>query len=354
MKAKTIVILPALVITCIAFLSGCFPSEKEKNIFYEMSYQQITEESQSRQKGFCLILTDSNFDCNKYQKKIISTELKDKVLWNFVNTDKESNHWYKYLLGSEKTPFTMVFNDKGKLINIVFGVSSFSYCSIASAISTCSPEEIRYKNFGFAENSVLATDNLDINTFLNDLIQIHQDQSNAASLKCEKIKESIKEQEYPYNLFLQIQHSLSFMPKDSVNHLAERLIRKYTNAYYSPTFKPLLTTTKIILNQDKNEPLHLKVQIPDNHTFCIGDNIQITVKASNLTQDSLRLIRIEPSCNCITMKDAPWRVLPPSSTTEYNFQMKAEETGELYREIYFETDTDIPLTVADFKLFINP
>ena len=89
----------------------------------EVSFKHIKEEASLNGSGYCIVLVDDDYDIQYYKSKIIDKNEGNPCLWNFVNVDRPENYWYKWLLGTWKSPFTIIFDNDGQIENIVFGTS---------------------------------------------------------------------------------------------------------------------------------------------------------------------------------------------------------------------------------------
>lgn len=159
--------LTFILATLLCVLTSCYHTWD--NVYFNIDYPEIKEQAKTRKQPFCIVLTDSTYNSKLYFQKIKQTQ--DKAIWNFINTELPQNHWYQHLIGSQKRPFTLVFNKEGKLVNIVYGVSHYAIQSVESSITT--PQNISYLFFGFASNSTL-TINKDIAKELNAAITLRE------------------------------------------------------------------------------------------------------------------------------------------------------------------------------------
>jgi len=331
-------------------VNACSYIQEEKKWLYDLTYNQIKERAQLSDREFCIIIYNEDYDLNLYKAKIISPEIRNKVLWNFVNTDFHQHSWYKYLLGSEKVPFTLLFDRTGHLKNIVYGISRYSHESIKSTI-LFPQRNIKYKNFGFNENSIININYYSIDSYIDEIINICHDSTYTNVQRHDKLNHSISKFEYPYNLFLKLCLDTLELQKDSIAILANKMFRKFANAHYSAIYKPLF---KEISDRTTTGKTPLFISIPqDGKHYPIESLINITAKVTNITADTIKITKIEPSCNCITLTDTQTNAIPPFSTLEYKFLMEADMSGELFREIYFHTDSCVPLIIAEFKIIVN-
>lgn len=334
-------------------VNGCTSHQNEKNIFQDFEYQQIKEIASSSGKYFCIILVDSTFNISSYKKKISSAESTQYTIWNFVNIQTSQHSWYKYLLGSEKTPFTLVFNPNGKLRNIVYGISKYAFESIESSLRPIS-QKTCYEHFGFLENSAIPISPQKINSFFDRMIKIKSSSNNNEKSYYDSLTTSIKDLEYPYNLYLKINYERRHLHNDSSILHAKELLNKYGNTYYASIFKSLFLDINEQINQCVNITNKLQISVsPSSYNCHINDTLKIKVQATNNTQSAIEIRKIEPSCNCITQTGTFSMAIPPKQIVEYEFYLIPEEKGEIYREIYFHTNSDLPVAIAEFKVFVE-
>lgn len=334
-------------------VNGCNLHQSEINTFQNLEYQQIRDIALSIDKEFCIILVDSTFDISSYKDKICNAEIAQCAIWNFVNVDINQNSWYKYLLGTLKTPFTLVFSPDGELNNITYGVSKYAIESIKNSLQSIS-QEISYKHFGFLENSVIIIKPQDISRFFDRIIKIKSNSDDYDNSYYDSINASIKDLEYPYNLYLKINYEKRFLHNDSCIIHAKELLSKYGNTYYANVFKPIFVDIHKLISKDCDIRDRLKLSVSPNIYYCnINDTLQINVQITNNTQSIVEIDKIEPSCNCITQVGTFPKTIPPKQAVEYKFNLIPEEEGEIYREIYFHTNSDLPVAIAEFKVFVK-
>lgn len=334
-------------------MNGCTMYQDKQIIFQDLTYTQIHDIASYSEKPFCIVLFDSTFNLSSYKDRMKDYQIVDHAIWNFANTDTNQNLWYKFLFGTEKTPFTLVFNQNGTLKNIVYGISQYAFKSIRASLTSMSKEN-RYIHFGFLENSIINIIPQNINSFFNNLIKIESDFNNCKRPNYDSIIASINELEYPYNLYLRIKYEDRYQNKNSSIVHAKELLNKYSNSNYAGVFSPLLMSINKSINRNISNKDEFYISTSLNKYNChLNDTISIKVLVTNNTNSTVEIKKFEPSCNCIVQTKASPMTIPPKQIVNYEFYFITEDKGEIYREIYFYTNRDLPVAIANFKVFVQ-
>ncbi|ADV42478.1 DUF1573 domain-containing protein [Bacteroides helcogenes] len=349
MKGKSYLIM---VFAGLVLHGACSQTPRKTEIYYNEEYNAIKEKASAYKAGFNIILVDSNYDLQKYKDKIIHPNETKKTLWNFINVGIPQNHWYKHLLGTEKVPFTLSFNDTGNLVNIVFGISKYADESINFTVAPTTANGLSYTNFGFKENSVITAKGTKICSLIQQIIDIRQNTLLTDKEKYNSLNHLMKDTVYPYGLYLKFKYTISFAPKDSTLTLAKEFLTRYSDRQYAPIFKPLIQEAYNFLNPQRKTALQITTNLNKQY-YHKGDTIRISVKITNRSSSTIPITSIEPSCDCIKSIPGYDSQILPHRSTEYHFLMKAEDKGELYREIYFNTNPDTLPMVAEFNISIK-
>lgn len=318
---------------------------------YSTTYEELMSHAIDQNSKFCIVLIDEKFQIDKYVNKVIINPYKNRALWTFIDVNNKANEWFKFLLGTSKTPFTLIFNENGKLENVTYGISKYACISIWNSLSTKESTNT-FKNFGFLENSVIDSNTTNITEQLNNIIRIRNDSDLTDEERLCLLNSLIKNIDYPYSHYLKILALFNQSKKDSLNMMINSFIHNYSNSFYISIYAPLFEQ----LNNLKDKSVNcseLKIQTWLNNTqYQVSDTIKIEVCLSNKTTENIIINRIEPSCNCIKIADQKNTVISPNKSHTFKFYMIADEIGSIYREIYFYTNTCVPY-IANFKIHVN-
>lgn len=333
--------------TAIAFLSGCLTSTES---YLNLSYQAVESMASKQKTHFCIVLIDSSVNIEQYKERIENAHIKQSTLWNFVDISLPSNIWYTHLIGSNKTPFTLVFNADGKLQNIVYGISKYAIHSIKSSIDSIG--DIFLQDFGLFENSIL-TKSDSLHETLNDIIDVKKEYPNLSSDTYDLLVRTIHSMEHPYNTFLKIYYDKEIAQVSSQNLLLKEWVKKYSVPPFSIIYQePLSKVTSILQNEEEIQMLLQPTA--ENYSCSLVDTLHFSVKAINLGTDTIHIQSIEPSCNCVVLSNVHWnRDIRPHQFVEYDFIFIPEEKGIVYREITFISDTNIPASSVGITIQVN-
>ena len=322
----------------------------------EVSFKHIKEEASLNGSGYCIVLVDDDYDIQYYKSKIIDKNEGNPCLWNFVNVDRPENYWYKWLLGTWKSPFTIIFDNDGQIENIVFGTSEYACKSIESAISSRG-KGIIYKNFGFARNSDIPDCIENADEFIYNHLQLISDTACTYCEKYLKADSLAHISGYPFSSYLKLCYGRHIFSKNSIAKMACGFIDKYIGATYSKiTYSSLIQrVSEDFLTENSQTLIDTKVRIAKKH-YRIGDEVPITVTITNNGEDDISIEKIETTCSCIKMVPENRnyrRIIRPHETINYLFSMELESSGKVYHEIYFYTNSPAPLATAAVKVFFE-
>lgn len=319
----------------------------------EMSFEQIKEEASMDGSGYCIVLVNNDYDIQYYKSKIIDKNEENPCLWDFVNVDRPENYWYKWALGTGKTPYTLVFTQSGILENIVFGVSDYAYESIIGTISS-SDNDVPHINFGFNTNSVITLDDRLANEFVYNIMCLTRDTAGTSFEKYRKADSLSHVYRYPFNDYLRLRYGSEILDKDSQRSMATDFVRRYAEPYYSNIYSTLLKdVSESILREGKPEPVKIKTYV-NSKKYSLADTATIVVSVTNTTRSNIEITKIVSSCDCMEMTGNDSSVIFPYETVNFVFSMMIEETGEINRDICFFTDiSEMPIAIADFKIHVS-
>ena len=302
---------------------------KPSPYYYDLEYLQLVQLTQSNNKYACIVLTDSTYNEQIYQDRIEKANLKNKFLWDFVNIDKEKNYWYKYLIGTEKVPFTLVINHSGEVSNIVYGISRLAIQSISASDNI--KEE--HRNFGYKANSILRDTPCD-NKFITQLIKLYTNEPDSTYEN--QLRHSIQTIEYPFNLYLMMKYYRENNIEDSVSYYTEALSMKLRKLEHRIIYKEIIEQYReqlFIENNVKISHLNQQSQYPINKVS------SIFIRIKNLSYPEIKIDHIETSCECLKSTPIKKSTLKPFEEQTYEFKLLPVEQGHLYREIYFYSDS---------------
>ena len=345
-------LLPILLVFPILNLISACDIDKV-HIRYEMPYEQMREEAMQEGKKSCIILIDSS-DMKEYTNTVIhAMKHSDNVLWNFIDINSIDNYWYKWLLGTFKSPFTLIFDKDGQIENIVFGTSEYACTSIESTISPCSEGIIR-KNFGFDKNSVIPDRILSANDFIESHMQLIADTSETYYGKYLKADSLAMISGYPFSEYLKLYYGSHVFSRDSIANMANCFIKRYlrssyTNMIYSSLIQ---TISKMFLLENAQSPLKVETHIAKG-PYHIGDTIKIVISITNTSDTEITIKQILTSCNCIESENNHILSIMPHETLNYIFNMNIYQTGRIYQEINFITDSCMPLVTGHINIFVK-
>lgn len=339
---------------CSCLFCGCH-DESKNNVFYDWEYLSIKEKSISEKRIFCIVLVDSAFDVSKYLEKMKRTDFFPSFTWYIVNTDVKENNWYKYLLGSSKSPFTLQFDTCGNLRNITYGISRFSLQSLDESLTSSDKDVVVYRNFGFLENSAIHANSSDVHLQINHLLKLKDflSDSTGCNIDTDTIMKDMT-LAYPYSEYLKIQCDKRFHRNDSAILRGKEFLEHYGNASYGNTYGSLLAEVRHLV--EELTFVGGMVATADSETYCctLGDTLNIQIRLTNQTHSPVEISSIEPSCHCIQISGFPKEQILPGESKIYDFFFIPDSEGHFYREIYFHSNGDLPVTIASFQIVVNP
>lgn len=326
-----------LLLSITVLLSGCFTDTEG---YSNLSFPTAIDMAAKDKKHFCIVLVDSTCDIKQYKDKVSRADISHPVIWNYVNIGLRNNLWYTYLIGSNKTPFTLVFNAEGNLQNIVYGISQYAIKSIKFSIDSIGTNPLQ--DFGFIENSLLRMSQ-NCHDILTQIIHISMKYPHLSENNYRQLTTSIHKQRYPYNTFLKIYYDKEITKTSNDNSVLKNWIMEYGRPPYSTIYYGLISKITSILSEEEGSQLILQ-PTSENYDCLLNDSLHFSIKAINLSADTIHIQSIEPSCYCVKLLDNNWsKHILPKQSVEYHFLFIPDKEESVYREISFLSNANIPI-----------
>ena len=334
---KPLILKPIIAFVLLTVFYSC--QKIESACLYESSLNEIRELALKLNKDFCLVLIKDSNQIEEYKSRIKSNHTNSQFVFNFINITNPSNHWYQYLIGSNKTPFTFVFKNNS-CRNIVFGTSKYAFQSIKNTQENISNSDY----FGFYENSILPASKC-VNTVIQQLLELTLDSIKGKEQHI--LNNSMTKIVYPYNLFLKIK---SLRTQDSIDYYSYKLLSEFQTPKYNYIYRNIFEEVKDITNMTNT----LIITTDKEQYNCNqGDSINIYIKAKNNTPIPIKISRLETSCECLSIVAQLPHIIRPKTSHTYTLNFSSKEIGRHYRELFIYSDAEVPISIIGMNINVK-
>lgn len=283
-------------------------------VYSEKDIREIKEIASAKKKKFCMVLyKDSDIIFNTYLNKFNSNflSLKQKAIFNFVNTNKEENQWYRQLLCLQTSVATCIFSSKGELINIIGGASSYSFNDIKESIK----HETYNKTFGYKTPLIFQTPEESIEV-MNKLFICKENIDDKKDIDSD-INWTLEKIQYPYNVYLKLlnEHQVKKDTLVSIK-LGEQLLNMKKEKEYATVYKNIFDETEYIVNPDyKPEFLnHLIINKDIYLPNCkVNTSKDFYLELENQGEDTILIDEIDLGCDCLQFKNTYNKKIYPNT-----------------------------------------
>lgn len=329
---------------CLILLLLCSCSSQPSTHYTNLPFDRLHDEAvKSSVPVYCLVLIDDDSQISFYKDKI-ETEKNKRAIWNFCNTNDICNKWYTYIVGNNKRPLTILFNQHDEIINIVFGTSKYAKCSIQSSINSTG-ESIDYPQFGYVYFDPSLKEP---NRYLTKLFSIQKRMNERADSKSiqEELNTLLTWYKHPYTCYLQIKSIQASSTNGDTKEIQTSIRQWYNNKNMSHIYgKDFLSTCQI----DSCSQLILSTQL-DKESYTVGDRASIWITLQNTTNKELCIKEIDPSCDCMIPIGEQSKVIRAQGNAVYHFEMEMDKAGEIYREISFYLEQGAAIYTAEIQI----
>ncbi|MBR4047519.1 MAG: hypothetical protein IKK07_03580 [Bacteroides sp.] len=319
---------------CIFTICGCKNKSLQYTYYYDVNIDSIAHITNKTQQSFCIVLIDSNYSIKKYQERIENKRISPNIIWNFVNTDKKENLWYRYSIGSAKVPFTLIFTPSKQLIGVVYGISRIALQTIDE--TTNNHKGITHPTtFGLTENSVL-NKSKNICTQIEQFIYCHSSlyAKNSAdilnTIHLSQMSSSL------YGNYLAATYHKQIGNKDSTQFYLDIITQKFNDMYHRIIYKNIFNEIKDVLPEQQN---CVKIEfINSEQIFKKGLTDSVLIKVSNLSSiNDITDLKIESSCECLEIPQNYPQIVKANQFQIYKLLFTSSDIGDIYREVYFSS-----------------
>ena len=300
---------------------------------------------------FCIVLHDSithihNDYINKLSALCINTK---KVNINFVNIDDNSNQWYYKILRPQILPVTCIFNESGKLIDIIPGNSIESMRYIANTIKTSkiNPE--------FHFNQKYDFEKIQLIKYFDSIFKLHYAENDNENISY-AIDSLLNISLHPYLIYMRMKHS-QLMGEDyeAYNSACEFL------ATYNASDNIVLYHDEYIeANTYIDSNYFIKAPIIDiTHdlveiNYKPGEITCFNIPIKNIGLNPLRIYNIILGCGCIELIGEKSSYIESGQSTFFTFKIKPTPNELGYRDIFIVSNAiNGPTTRISIKTNLN-
>jgi hypothetical protein len=330
---------------CLLVLIGVILScsKHSYNVYHNIDIWRLESSCLINSGPLCFILRDSSLDEQNFLLLLKKEGVNNKIPIDFINVNVKSNVWYRYLVASNKTPITLIINNRNNIKAIIYGTSKYALCTIKNAVAN---QSANFYDFGFRENSLIKLSAQSVSVLSS--ILFHKNEYDSLSPAW------IRSYEYPYDLFLYIMRAKNHQLNDSVTFAASSFLGKYNNYHYAQIYNELISKIRTFSSYTQVNHSNINL-IPNNSnvTCMVGDTVLLKALIQNTGCNKVKLLSIIPSCDCMKLIKEPQEILDPYESATCIFSFVAEVEGYYYREISVFTDTEKQINTAVFNICVK-
>ncbi|MBR2359446.1 MAG: DUF1573 domain-containing protein [Bacteroidaceae bacterium] len=316
-------------------------------LYYNQSFDDIYAYANKLGLNYCIVMLDSTQDLSKqYETKLKNEFLSESFICNLVDINDSANEWYVKWLCPTSLPLTCVFFFDGTLIDIIPGATKESLLYTKDAL-----EKGVRTNFHFANRFNKKKKHLI--PLYNQILKCNMDLKQGVFTNLgNSVIDSLK---YPYPYYLSILGNLINYDTVSARSIAEKMIQ-LENPYYLSLYKDEFIVAKRVINPNFDIHNEANIRVSEaniklfNHK--LGEIVPFEITIYNDGGQSLEISKIFKSCTCLELETSDNFRISPKDSAKINFIFKAEEEGDVFREIFIISNA-INSPMLYVKLFAN-
>lgn len=317
------------------FLLGC--SKPANEIYQNKSFGDICSISRSKEKLFCIVLTDSTRNSSKEYNKLLQENynfLTSEAVYNLVDINYQMNEWYVKWLCPASIPLTCIFSAEGILIDLIPGAARETFLYTEKALKTKAMTGFHWPNH-FKRNKKQAI------PLLNDILKNKEYINNGIYLSSEldKIIDSLQ---YPYSIYLKLVGELMENDTISSKNTAKSLIEMETPIFLELYKSEFITANKVL---DPNFKVDTEANIrvdKDSISFTdckLNKSEPFDIAIYNDGERPLKIPKIHLSCSCLEqVNNGEDIIVKPKDAYIAKFKFTPDEEGEVLRDVFITSN----------------
>ena len=321
------------VLLLLSFLVSCTFSQRTE-LYYNKSFDEISHIAYEKNKNFCVVLLDSTQRASQsYQQRLENKKLEKNVIYNLAYLNHSINEWYEKWLCPIYLPTTCVFSSNGTLIDLIPGGTKEAFLYTAKALDETITTQYHYANHFKIDKSTLIP-------LLDKVLKSKIDLEHGVYSGL--IDSIVNTLHYPYVYYIKMIGEM--INNDSTNALstAKDMIRLETPSYLE-LYKSEFITAKKIINPNFN--------IADEPTIRVNEDVitlsdvknggerPFNITIHNDGEQQLKISNIIKSCSCLELDSINSSfIVPPKDSIQINFIFRAEQQGEIIRDIFIASN----------------
>ena len=306
---------------------------KETFLYDNKSIEEIYAYANELNLNYCIVLLDSTQELSRqYKKRLESVLTSENAIYNLVDVNKPENEWYLKWLCPISLPLSCVFSYSGTLIDIIPGAAKESFLYTKDALSKGESTKFHFINH-FNKDKVhiipLYDQILKCSMFLRQGMFVNFNDSVLGTLN------------YPYPYYLRILGNI--IENDTIGAcVAAKEMIKLESPYYLSAYRNEFIIAKKTITPDFDISSDPNIRVSENVITLsdskVGETVPFDVMIYNDGKQSLKVSEIYKSCTCLELKDSDNFSIPPQDSVMVHFTFKAEEKGEILRDIFITSN----------------
>ena len=325
--------LSIIIIQFVLFVS----CQRNNMINYEVSYEGMCDIGKDKSKSFCIVLYDStSFTPEDYIEKYTRlAACTDNIIVDFIEINSGNNDWYIKMLRPDILPLTCIFDSDGILIDLIPGSSSESMKYIIRGLKLGEPAVEFHFNCLYGDNK------LEKIRLFRKIFRIRNNLESGKNVQMSI--DSLKEDMYPYLLYLKLKNQIHLKDTTAAQETAERLL-EFNSAEDLVTYEDELFYANQFIDSDYDSLSAPKIQIIpceislDNCK--VSESVPVILKVTNIGHRLLKISDIITSCSCIQLQsDIENYDIYPGDSAVVGFYFIPDQEGRFHRDIFIASNS---------------
>ncbi len=321
---------------------------KQKEVLYNQDFNVVKQVAIDRSQNFCVVLLDTtNLTSRIYLERLRDNAI--QAVFNIVNLELPSSHWYKQWLFSNSDPVTCIFAPSGNLIDIIPGASRKCLRCIKQVVDTgtrCS-ELSYYNNFFLKKEQLIPV--------LDNILQCKYRAEKGLNIESQ-ISLLLDSINYPYGVYLGMMNFVNHGEYEKAKLLAKQLL-SFNNDLDLEIYPELQILAKGLVDPNYNSKAEPKLECVSQVLLSNCEkNVprRFELEVNNSGESSLKIQEVQLSCSCINLVEEKTYIIPPHKSQNIKLEFTANKAGRIVREIVLRSNGIYPITRIKIVTNVSP